>query len=93
MLEKKLWEDISFLLGSKLCRKILECLNSSDKPLAPLQISKLTNIARSNVSTKLGLLVKRNFVKCINPETRKWRFYEITSKGKEVLKKVKEFEK
>jgi predicted transcriptional regulator len=85
-----LWEDVSFVLGSKLCRKILECLNSSEKPLAPLQISKEANIARSNVSTKLGQLTKRNLVKCINPKARKWRFYVITDKGKNVLKEIKE---
>jgi DNA-binding MarR family transcriptional regulator len=81
-----LYDDVSFVLGSKLCRKILECLNSSNKPLAPLQISKITNIARSNVSTKLGILSKRNLVKCINPESRKWRFYTITKKGRNILK-------
>ena len=85
-----LWDDVSFVLGSKLCKKILECLNSSDKPLAPLQISEITDMARSNVSTKLGQLAKRNLVKCVNPKARKWRFYTITGSGKEVLKKVKE---
>lgn len=84
------WDDVSFVLGSKLCKKILECLNSSEKPLAPLQTSKKCNIARSNISTKLGLLSNRNLVKCINPKSRKWRFYVITNKGKDVLKKIKE---
>lgn len=88
-----LYDDVSFVLGSKLCKKILEKLNSSKEPLAPLQLSKATNIARSNISTKLGQLAKRDLVKSINPTARKWRFYEITSKGKEILKKVKEFEK
>jgi DNA-binding MarR family transcriptional regulator len=84
-----LWEDVSFVLGSKLCKNILECLDSSEKPLAPLQISKSTDIARSNISTKLGQLTKRGLVKCINPKARKWRFYTITDKGKEVLKNIK----
>ena len=83
-----IYDDASYILGSKLSKKILECLNSSKEPLAPLQISKLTGIARSNISTKLGQLNKRNLVKCINPKARKWRFYTITSKGKEVLKKI-----
>ena len=85
-----LWEDVSFVLGSKLCKKILECLSSSGKPLAPLQISEITDIARSNVSTKLGQLSERNLVKCVNPKARKWRFYTITEKGKEVLGKIDE---
>lgn len=88
-----LYDDVSFILGSKLCKEIIEALNSSKEPLAPLQLSKKTNIARSNISTKLGQLIKRGLVKCINPEARKWRFYEITPKGKEVLKKARELEK
>ena len=93
MLDKKFWEDVSFLLGSKLSRKILKCLSSSDKPLAPVQISKLTNIARSNVSTKLGELRRRDLVKCINPKARKWRFYVITKKGKKTLKEIEKLSK
>ena len=85
-----MYDDISFVLGSPLCRKILEELDSSKEPLAPLQLSKSTKIARSNISTKLGQLDKRGLVKCINPNVRKWRFYEITSKGTKVLRKVKE---
>jgi len=88
-----LYDDVSFVLGSPLCRKILECLNSSKEPLAPVQISKIAKIQRTNVSKKLMPLVDRNLVKCINPETRKWRFYVITSKGKEVLRRVDRMKK
>jgi DNA-binding MarR family transcriptional regulator len=84
-----LYDDVSYLLGSKLSKKILECLNSSKDPLAPLQIAELTDIARSNVSTKLGQLKRRGLVKEVNPKARKWRFYNITDKGKQVLVKVK----
>lgn len=83
------WEEVSFVLGSPLCKRILECLNNSKEPLAPLQISKITNIARSNVSTKLGQLAKRGLVESVNPEARKWRFYIITKKGRDVFKDVK----
>ena len=83
------WNDVSFLLGSSLSKKILECLNDSKEPLAPLQISKKTDIAKSNVSTKLGALTKRGLVEPIDPEVRKWRFYRITKKGKDVLREVK----
>jgi len=84
-----LWKRVSLILGSPLSRKILETLDSSDKPLAPLQISKKADIARSNVSTKLGALMKENLVVCINPDARKWRFYEITKEGKAALNEIK----
>ncbi len=82
------WDDVSFVLGSPLSKKILECLHESKEPLAPLQIAKKTNIARSNVSTKLGMLVKRGLVEPVNPEARKWRFYRTTKKGSKMLKEV-----
>lgn len=88
-----LWKRVSYVLGSPLSRKILECLDVSDRPLAPLQISKKTNIARSNISTKIGPLAKENLVKCINPEARKWRFYEITQEGRDVLNEIRKMEK
>jgi len=84
-----MYDDVSFVIGSPLCRKILECLNSSKEPLAPVQISKITKIQRTNVSKKLIPLVDRKLVKCINPDARKWRFYVITKKGKDILEKVK----
>jgi predicted transcriptional regulator len=80
-----IYDDVSFILRSPLCRKILEILTSSKEPLAPVQIAKTTNIQRTNVSKKLIPLVSRNLVKCINPDARKWRFYIITNKGKDVL--------
>jgi len=81
-------DDVSFLLGSPLSKKILECLNDSKEPLAPLQIAKKCNIARSNVSTKLGMLSKKGLVEAVNPDARKWRFYRITRKGKLVMRQV-----
>jgi len=83
-----LYDDVSFILRSRLAKKILKASESSKEPLAPKQISQKTNMARSNVSTKLGYLLKRDLVKCVNPEAKKWRFYEITNKGMKVLKKA-----
>lgn len=83
------YTEISLVLGSPLCRKILELLEKSDHPLAPLEISKETGIARSNVSTKLMDLTRFKLVACVNPERRKWRFYKITSKGNDILKEVR----
>ena len=82
-----MWKNVSYILGSPMSKKILECLNRKS-PFAPLQIAKECNIARSNVSTKLGELNKRKLIECINPEARKWRFYKITKQGKIVLKEV-----
>ncbi len=84
-MEHNEYADISFILRSPLSRIILESLKDSEKPLAPKQIAKKTNMASSNVSTKLGELRIRKLVECINPNDRKWRFYVITDYGKKVL--------
>jgi len=88
-----LWKEVGYILGSPLCKRIVECLNSAERPLTPFEISKKTDIARSNVSTKLGELRKREIVVCINPEIRKWRFYRLTPKGKCVLGEMKKIMK
>lgn len=82
------WDDVSFILRSSLSRKILETLKERS-PLTPFQMSKETNIARSNISTKLVELRKRKLVECVNPQSRKWRFYKITDKGNGVLTRAK----
>lgn len=76
---------LSFLLRSRLSRRILEVL---DTPKSPTQIARETKIARSNVSTKLVQLLDRGLVVCKNPHDKKWRFYQITKLGKEVLGEV-----
>ena len=92
-MKSKRWEEISFILRSPLSRRILECLISSERPLTVVEISKLTNIARSNISTKFIELKKRKLVECKNPESKKFRFYEITKKGKEIMKEVEKVKK
>ena len=54
-------------------------------PLTPTEISKMTKIARSNVSTKLIYLRKKGLVECVTPQRRKGRLYALTKKGKDVM--------
>jgi DNA-binding MarR family transcriptional regulator len=88
-MEQDVYSSVSFLLGSPVARKILECLASSERPLNPKLLSAHTGVARSNVSTKLGGLRKRGLAECVNPADRKWRFYRATEKGKTVLAEVR----
>ena len=80
------WEDVAYVKDSPLSKKILECLAASNRPLTPIEMAKKTNIASSNISTKLRGLRERKLAICINPETKKSRFYMITKRGKEALK-------
>ena len=88
-----LWKDAGYVFGSPLCKKIIKCLNSAERPLTPLEISGKTSIARSNVSTKLGELRKRGIVICLNPEIKKWLSYKLTPKGKRVVGEIEKIER
>lgn len=82
------WKDAAFVLANKIRIKILEILGSSEKPMTPSQIDKVSGIPISNVSTKLLELKKKDLVKCLNPDAKKFRLYVITTKGKQVLEKT-----
>ena len=92
-MERDKYVDISFILRSPLRLEILECLEKSEDPLAPKQIAEKVGMARSNVSTKLKGLREKNFIECVNPDDRKWRFYALTDHGKKILKEVKKMKK
>lgn len=80
------WTDVGYIIRSPLSRRIAEVLEKD--VLTPFQISKKTKMARSNVSTKLVELRKRNLVVCLNPEDKVGRLYKVTKYGQLVLKEA-----
>ena len=48
----------------------------------------LFTISLSNVSNTLPELVKKGLVKCKNPKDHYYKYYELTSNGKSLLKKL-----
>ena len=89
-MKSKKWDNIGFLLRSSTSVKILKTLSKSFSPMTTVQIGKVVEISKSNVSPNLTKMRKRGFVICLNPDASKWRFYKITNYGKRMLK---EFEK
>jgi predicted transcriptional regulator len=81
------WEDYSFVIASTYRRRILLALESD--PKTPTQIALETKIHKGNVSKILGELRKKELVECITPDVRKARLYRLTTKGKEVVRKIK----
>jgi DNA-binding MarR family transcriptional regulator len=75
--------DLAFVLRAKNRIKILEILKNNK--LISKQIEEKTGMYKSHVSRTLKELISKDLVKCINPEDRNFRFYEITQKGKKVL--------
>lgn len=77
---------ISFLKRGKRRLNVLK--NLKDKPKTPKEIASEIKLSTSNVSNALLELKKENLVKCLTPNAHFYRYYEITNKGKNILKNL-----
>lgn len=82
---KKDYELLSFIHGSRR-KLVLSALNEGVK--TPKEIADKCKISISNVSNTLPELVKKRLVICKNPKNHIYKYYEITNKGKELLKEI-----
>ena len=82
------WRDVSFILRSGK-RKMIILLET---PRTPTQLSKLMKASLPNISLKLGDLVRRGLVECLNPRKSKGRIYRLTERGERVLRMIKRME-
>ncbi|MFH1365639.1 MAG: winged helix-turn-helix domain-containing protein [archaeon] len=85
MEKNNIWDDISFIIRSKHRKNILKLL---DKPKTPTQIKKTTGLHFNIVSRTIIELEKNGFLKCLNPQQKLIRFYQITKRGKDLLNKL-----
>lgn len=78
------------IVKSKLKASMLKELDN--KPLSPVLLSKVLKRPRPSVSRALIELQDEGFVKLANPDDEgKWRFYEITAKGKKAFKDAQRY--
>ena len=77
------WNDISFIISSKHRKPILKLLNN---PKTPTQIKNETNLHFNQISRTIIELEKKGFVKSLTPNQKLNRFYQITDKGKKILR-------
>lgn len=77
-----------FFARSKLRIIILNKL--SEKPQIATFLAKDMKKHREVISRIFSDLQKKNLAECKNPKDPHFRYYAITSKGKRVLKEVKE---
>ena len=82
-------EKLINLLRSKLKIKILTLLSGEN--LTPTLIAKILKKPRASISRTILELKELKYVRCINPKADRWRIYEITKRGNEILKKAKRF--
>ena len=82
-MDKKLIGDYSWIIRGSQRRIIIKVL---DKPKTPTLIKEETQIKVSNISDVLRLMEKKGIVTCINPKEKLGRLYQLTEKGKALIK-------
>ncbi|MBN2331290.1 MAG: ArsR family transcriptional regulator [Candidatus Aenigmarchaeota archaeon] len=81
------WASYSFVVRGRTRRKVLMAL---EKPKTPSQISSELKLSTTHISRALKEFSDRNLVRCLTPEEKFGRVYELTEKGKELFSKLKE---
>jgi len=82
---------ISYILRGENRLKVMDSLREEEKVSS--QLEKENDMYKSHVSRTLKELKEKDLIKCTNPHDRNFKFYKLTPKGKEVLKKAKEIVK
>lgn len=77
---------VAFVKRSKNRLKILRLLIDKEKSQAELHVG--SGLYRTHVRRTLLELEQKSLVKCLNPKDRIGKLYQVTSKGKEILKKI-----
>ena len=83
-MKRKIFNQYKWVYRGKQRQKIILVL---DKAKTPTQIKDEIHIKVTNVSDVLRDMLKRRLVKCLNPEDKLGRFYELTDLGRQVRKK------
>lgn len=82
-MKKIIFNHYKWVYRGKQRKAVILALN---KAKTPTQLKEETNIKVTNISDVLRAMVKRKLVKCLNPQDKLARFYELTKIGKEVQK-------
>ena len=82
------WDLISFITSSKIRFKLLTLLNKQKR--TPTSLSKTLDVHNSAVSRTLTELTEKELITCLTDKRTKFKYYEISDKGKILLKKIHE---
>ncbi len=84
------WDLTAFVIRSNYRTKVFLELS---KPQRPSQIARTLGLRITHVTRSLRELKQKSLIKCLNPKESFGRFYELTSKGENVLAEVKNLTK
>lgn len=78
-----MYELVSFVSRGKIRKKVLENIS---EPVTPTELSTKIKTHRSTTSRAILALEDKGLIKCLTPNEKLGRFYQISDKGKKVLK-------
>ena len=78
-------EFAGFILRSKYRREVFKLL---DNPIMPSQIAKKLSIRLTYITRELRFLREKGLIECLNPDERVGRLYQLTNKGKKLMKNM-----
>jgi len=81
------WDSLSVVLAGRVRRDVLLDLQ---RPMTPSQLAARLSVPLPHISRALHDLMDIGAVWCRNPRRRKGRFYQRTSKGNRLVKKVRQ---
>ncbi|MHA1716972.1 MAG: ArsR family transcriptional regulator [Promethearchaeota archaeon] len=81
------WNLFGFIKASDYRIKVIKALN--DKKRTPKELSEITSIPLSHISTTLKQLIRKKVVICLTPGLRKGKLFELTKIGMDVLNELK----
>lgn len=87
--ESELYRIVSLIERAPNRKTVLETLNGEDV-YTPSEIAEEVDILRQNVSRVISTLEEEDLINCLTPEAKQFRYYEITDKGKVILKTIEE---
>lgn len=87
-----LYQAKSFVARAPNRKKVMDCLNSeynlnesSGDVYTPTDLAEELDTHIQTISRALVELVERELVNCLTPDAKKYRYYEITEKGRDVM--------
>lgn len=83
MASEKYWNNHGYVIASKYRKIVLRAL--AEGPKTPTQIANESGCNVPHISRSLRELEKRNLVKCLSPDRRKGRLYNITNEGSKIV--------
>lgn len=81
-----MYELVSFVNRSRIRKSVIE---NFEEPHTPTELSKIIKTHRSTVSRAILELEKKCLVKCITPNEKMGRYYQISDEGRKILEIIR----